>query len=491
MRDVDEARALMREATRLEAAGRLPEAEETYRRLLTRWPAVADAWFNLAVVQRKSGRFDEALASYDEALRRGISQPEEVHLNRGVIYSDHLRRDAAALAELRRALQLNPGYVPALLNLANLHEDLGRRDDAVSTYERLLALDPACAPALARYASLQAVSGTPSGWLVDRLRGMLASPGLPPLDRSSLGFALGTVLDRLGEYDAAFGAFSDANRVARALAEQAGLVYDRRRQERFVADVIRAFPATPAATITHASSDGPLPLFVCGMFRSGSTLLEQVLAGHPRIAAGGEIDMLPRMVARELAPFPQSMSATTPTTLAGLAARYRDLLASRHPAAGLVVDKRPDNFLYLGLVDRLFPAARVVETTRDPLDNCLSIFFLHLDLRMTYALDLLDIGHYYRCYRRLMAHWREALDGRLLSFVYEDFVADPRAATGRVLEFAGVDWQDECLAFERRANAVKTASVWQVRQPLYRHAAGRARHYVRHLAGLAEELQRP
>jgi hypothetical protein len=227
------------------------------------------------------------------------------------------------------------------------------------------------------------------------------------------------------------------------------------------------------------------------MFRSGSTLLEQVLSGVPGVHAGGEFDFLPRAVSTELAPFPASMASVSQARLAELRDRYLARLGALHPGATRVTDKRSDNFLYLGLIDRLFPSARVIETTRDPLDNCLSIYFLHLDLRMTHASDLLDIGHYYRCYRRLMLHWRAVLGERLLSFGYEAFLAQPREMAGRAVDFLHLDWHDACLDFESRANAVKTASVWQVRQPLYRHAAGRARHYARHLEPLAEMLQQP
>jgi hypothetical protein len=225
------------------------------------------------------------------------------------------------------------------------------------------------------------------------------------------------------------------------------------------------------------------------MFRSGSTLVEQVLAGHPRVAAGGEIDFLPTAVRTELAPFPASMSRMTPRHMANLASRYLDTLASLRPGAGLVVDKRPDNFLYIGLIKALFPDAKIIHTTRDPLDNCLSVYFLHLDHSMAYALDLMDIGHYYRQYRRLMAHWKSLYGEDILDVDYDAFVREPRPVIENMLEFCGLDWSDDCLAFHERENAVKTASVWQVRQPLYQHASGRSRNFARQLAPLAEYLR--
>ena len=155
------------------ARRRLPEAAAAYERLLARWPDLPDSWYNLAVLQRKLGRFDAALASYQQALDRGVSRPEEVHLNRGVIYSDCLRQDDAAERELRIALALNPDYVPALDNLANLKSDLGERDEALAIYERILAIDPRYYEGLARYADLKPVSG-PDDPLIGRLRQALA-----------------------------------------------------------------------------------------------------------------------------------------------------------------------------------------------------------------------------------------------------------------------------------------------------------------------------
>ncbi len=478
----------VQEALALQRAGRLAEAEAAYVRLLARWPALPDSWFNLAVVQRKAGRFEAALASYARALDHGVSQPEEVHLNRGVIYADHLRREAAAEAELAAALALNPNYVPALLNLANLHEDRGDRAAALALYERVLALEPASPLALARYASLKPVSG-PGDPLVGRLRQALARPGAEAADRASLGFALGKVLDACGAYDGAFAAYDAANRDSRLSAQGRVAPYDRRRQEDLVGRIIATFTAERVAQLAAAPRGmAPPPIFICGMFRSGSTLAEQVLAAHPRVTAGGEIDFLPTLARTALAPFPAATAGITPAQLAQIAAQYRAQLAALFPGAERITDKRPDNFLYIGLIKCLFPEARIVHTLRQPLDNCLSVFFLHLDPSMAYALDLMDIGHYYAQYRRLMAHWRSLFGGDILDFDYDAFVRSPRPATERLLDFCGLEWDEACLAFHKQRNAVKTASVWQVREPLYDRSSGRWRNYARQVAPLRAYL---
>jgi tetratricopeptide (TPR) repeat protein len=476
----------VQDALALQRAGRLAEAEAAYERLLARWPALPDSWFNLAVLQRKAGRFEAALASYARALGHGVSKPEEVHLNRGVIYADHLRREDAAEAELAAALALNPNYVPALLNLANLHEDHGNRDAALALYERALALEPASPLALARYAGLKPGA---DDVLVGRLRQALARPGTAPADRADLGFGLGKVLDAAGAFDAAFAAYTAANRDSRLAAQGRFAPYDRRRQEALIDAVIAMFTPERVAQLAPAAPDpAPPPLFICGMFRSGSTLTEQVLAAHPRVAAGGEIDFLPTLARTTLAPFPAAMARTSPAELARIAAQYRAKLAALFPGAERVTDKRPDNFLYIGLIKCLFPKARIVHTLRAPLDNCLSVFFLHLDPSMAYALDLMDIGHYYAQYRRLMAHWRALFGADILDFDYDAFVRGPRPATQRLLDFCGLEWDEACLAFHNQRNAVKTASVWQVREPLYDRSSGRWRNYAAQVETLREYL---
>jgi tetratricopeptide (TPR) repeat protein len=476
------------QATGLDRAGRVDEAIAAYERLLARWPDLPDCWYNLAILQRKARRFDAALASYQQALDRGISRPEEVHVNRGVIYSEYLRRDEAAAQELQAALGLNPTFVPALLNLANIQEGFGRREEALALYERILEIDPRCYDGLTRYAYLKSAAG-PDDALVDRLRRALRRPGVAAADQASLGFALGEALDKSGAYDQAFDAYAFANRLSRASAGPRGAHYDRGRQE----DLVDQLIATFSRERPGGASRGPAakPIFVCGMFRSGSTLTEQVLAGHSQVVAGGEIDFLPRAVRRELAPFPSSMAQVSREQLERLAARYLEMLAKLFPGARHVTDKRPDNFLYIGLIKTLFPHARIVHTRRNALDNCLSIFFLHIDHGMPYALDLMDIGHYYRQYRRLMSHWQRMYGDDILDFDYDEFVSGPRPAVEKLLGFCELEWDENCLAFERQANSVKTASVWQVRQPLYRHSSGRSRHYARQLAELDAYLKGP
>jgi tetratricopeptide (TPR) repeat protein len=485
---------LIETAARLERAGRLAEAAATYRELLAQHAGLPDCWYNLGLLERRLGRFDAALESYAQALARGVSRPEEVHLNRAVIFADCLRREAAAERELEAALALNPVYRPALQNLANLYEDLGRRDEALALYERVLARDPRAYEVLARYARLGPPGDASS--LVERLRAALEDPAASDADRASLGFSLAHLLDSGGAYPEAFAAAAAANRASRASARPPAR-YDRRSHERFIDALIAAFPgprAAPAASTETAPSRGapdPRLIFICGMFRSGSTLTEQLLAGHRQVQAGGELDLLPQLVQSALVPFPQTMASLPARSAADLARRYFDGIAQILPGARYVTDKRPDNFLLIGLIKTLFPQAKIVHTTRDALDTCLSIFFLHLDQGRPWALDLLDTGHYFRQYRRLMAHWQSLYGDDILDFAYERLVSDPRAAMQTLLAFCGLDRDEPSPDPPRPRGSVKTASVWQVREAIHPRSCGRARHYASELRELAAYLAGP
>jgi hypothetical protein len=473
----------------LERQGRTPEALTAYQQLLESWPGLPDAWYNLARLQRQTGQYARALASYQEALERGVTRPEEVHLNRGVIFSDYLNQYDAAELELKKALEINSLYVPALINYANLHEDLGRREQAAQIYARLLVLEPDSPTALARYAGLKNFSD-PDDPLIERLHGALKSSGISAASRANLEFALGRALDATGKFDAAFQVYRQANRHSRESASPGSGHYDLALQEKLTDQLISVFGKRTRSEL-QSPVGAPQPVFICGMFRSGSTLLEQLLAGHPGITAGGELDFIPRAVNVDLAPFPESFSSLGIERLERLAAEYRAMIAERFPGSTNIIDKRPDNFLYIGLIKALFPGAKIIHTVRAALDNCLSIYFLNLDQSMSYAMDLLDIGHYYRQYRRLMSHWKTLFPDDLIDVSYDALVKDPKSQIEQVLKSLGLGWDERCARVPAAGRAIKTASVWQAREPIHVRSSGRADHYSKHLDELQKYIAAP
>lgn len=474
---------LLREASRLESLGSVAEAASTYERLLALRPNLPDSWFNLAILYRRMRRFDQAVLAYEQALAYGIRRPEEAHVNRSVIYADFLQNPAMAEQELHAAIRANPDFVPAHMNLANLFEDFGRREEALAIYERVLRIDPRCFEALARYGHAKRIAAKDDP-VISRLRRAIADPDSTPADRASLGFALGRALDACGEYEDAFAAYSAANRSSRQSAPTGFADYDRSSQERHVDELIRMFAADRGEP--SAQGPAPRPIFICGMFRSGSTLVESILARHSRVTSGGELYFIPTLIRQCLSPFPGVIPATSADTFRTLAKFYLDALDRMFPGSKRVTDKRLDNFLYVGVIKKLFPAARIIHVRRNPLDTCLSVYFLHAAHSVNYGFDLMDIGHYYRQYSRLMRHWKSLYGSDIVEFDYDAFVHDPRPNVEALLKSLELEWEDTCLAPHRSAAAIRTASSWQVREPVYTSSSGRSKHYARQL----DELRR-
>ncbi|HEU5481506.1 MAG TPA: sulfotransferase [Sphingomicrobium sp.] len=462
--------ALLERAAALRRAGRVDEAIGAYRELLEREPDLPDSWYNLGYLQRQARQYEAALDSYGQALDRGVRDPEEVHLNRAVILSDHLACPGEAETELKAALKLNPNYLPALLNLGNLHEDLGDRDAAQDAYRRALAAAPADALALSRLAGVLNPGSAAAEELIGQIQRELSS-GRSAGERADIGFALGRLLDGRGDHDAAFTVYEVANKASGERFGPHFSGYGPAEQEQLVDRLIAAF-AEPVADDSHRDA----PIFICGMFRSGSTLVEQILAGHSKVAAAGELDLIPELV-RRIPGYPEAVSAADEETLRSWLDFYRDGLAPFARQGCSVTDKRPDNFLHIGLIKTLFPAARIVHTHRNRLDNLLSLYFLHLGPHMPYALDLRDAAHWYDEQERLMAHWKRLYPNDIFDVDYDALVRDPRSVIESLLAFLGLEWEDSVLNFHERKGAVKTASVWQVREPLHARSSGRWRNY--------------
>jgi tetratricopeptide (TPR) repeat protein len=477
--------ALLRpQAERLMSAGRFGEAIAVYQALLAATPADADSWYNLGWLWGQVRQPQAALDAYAQALARGVGNPAEVHLNRAVLLADAMLQPEAALIELGHALARRPGDVDALLNLGNVHEQLGRRALAAAAYERVLAAHPGHALALARLAGLAEGDAALRG-RAESLCLALADSGRSTDEQADLGFALGRALDALGDHDAAFAAYAEANRSCSADARRPA--YDAAAHERLVDRIIAIFDRPLASAATPEPDPGePRRIFICGMFRSGSSLSEQILAGHPAVTPAGEFDLLPRLASSLLRRQPPVRPDVG--ELAAMRRAYSDAMRAVHPNALATTDKRVDNFLHLGLAKALFPHAVIVHTRRAPLDNCLSMFFLHLGDAMPWARSLAHIGHWYRQYERLMAHWQHLYGGAIHDVAYDDLVRQPEPVIRALLAHIGLPWHEACLRPHQVASQVKTPSAWQVRQPIYTHASGRSRHYAAHLGELRRAL---
>lgn len=473
---------LVRNAEALLSAGQFPEAIVAYQQLLTRSPDRPDAWYNLGYLQRVLRQFEDALASYGEAIVRGVARAEEVHVNRAAILSEHLFRVDDAENELRAALALAPGFLIAWHNLGQLREDRDDRAGAREAYESALRIAPDDGRAHARLAALDVFEGK-AAEVVGRLQAPLARTR-DAANAAELSFALGHARDAIGDYAAAFADFERANMLA---AQLTGARYDPGAQDRLFDAIIAAFPEAPQSH--QKTTPDREPLFICGMFRSGSTLCEQLLARHSAITAGGELEAIPAMVSGVLAPYPQTIASLSARDIDRLRHDYLDEVQAHFPGAGMVTDKRPDNFLHIGLIRTLFPQARIIHTVREPIDNILSVFFLYFADSVTYGAKIEDILHYYRGYRRLMAHWQR-LYPDIVDVNYDTLVRAPEQELRVLLKELNLDWEDGCDPTRTLAADVRTASAWQVRQPIHQRSTGRWRNYAAQVEHLRDALTR-
>ena len=370
-----------------------------------------------------------------------------------------------------------------MFNLATIHEDQGEWGAARNRYVRALLAAPGHAPTVARLAMLDLHAGQTDA-AVAALQQALADPRHAAEDAAELQFALARSFDAQDDPDRAFAMLSRANETIRHVARARGFAYDPGRHEALVDQLIATFPLPAAAS----SRSGTAPLFVCGLFRSGSTLTEQILAAHSRVTAGGELELVPSMIGDRLQPYPVALRTTTPDGLDALRRTYLATTSGLYPDAGILTDKLPDNFLHIGLIKSIFPEAKIVHTRRNIADNVLSIYFMNFQNAVSYGFDLQETMHWVAQHDRIMAHWQRSYGNDIFEIDYDALVADPRPVIAGLLSFCGLDWEDACLAPDKVNNIVRTGSVRQVREPLHRRASGRATGYSRYLA---DALRRP
>ena len=511
--------------------GRLDEALESYDRALAVDPALVPGLTNRGVVLRELGRTEEAIESHDRALKLRPGHVFSLN-NRGVALMD-LGRTADALADFERAVALKRDYAEAWNNRGRALaagsdplEGAGQAQDALDSFDRALSLNPGYAEALDNKGVLlvelgrgeeaagcfdAAIRSAPRSvrsyyHLVQARRLQPADPHLAALramareadrlsfqDRIDLDFALGQALDEAGDMASSFRFLAEGNALRRA---QIG--YDEVAALENLAAIQAAFTPELMASKAGRGDASGLPVFIVGMPRSGTTLIEQILAGQPGVFAAGETAALPQAVAAQTVAkgrrfdFPRGMARLPAKALAEIGARYAGRLQLAAPDAVRVIDKRPDNFRFVGLVRLALPNARIIVARRDARDTCVSCFTKLFGAGAPYSFELGELGRYHRAYDRLMVHWRELLpEGTLLEVDYEALVADPEAQGRRILAFCGLEGTAGSLDAHRTERRIRTASALQVRQPVHSGAIGRWRRYEPFIAPLLEALAEP
>ncbi len=481
----DEASYLIRLGETLLELGAWPEAERHFRAALALDPTHSGAMVGLAGALMMTGRSEEAETLYREA-GAGAPLDAELHLRIGRALLEHGRPSLAG-DTLKHAASLDPRSALTHVHHARALQEQGRFDEAIAGYEEALALNPEQAEAHYGLAGSRKFSGGDPE--ISRLESLLESGPPENAARAALGFSLAKMYDDAGHTEQAFERYAEANALMAAQNPFNGPAF-----VDAVSEVIETFSAGFFAARADFGVADERAIYILGMPRSGTSLVEQILASHADIFGGGERQEIRQLIAglplelESQAAFPGSVGSMDRAHSRRLGERLANLLQNLAPEAARVTDKMPNNFLRLAFIALIFPKARVIHCRRDALDTCLSCFFQFFDRGQEFTYDLADLGLYFRQYERLMRHWHEVLPLEMIDMSYERLVAHQEEESRRLIDFCGLDWDPNCLAYHRSARSVRSASVWQVRQPIYKSSVEKWRAYEKHLDPLKKAL---
>jgi len=464
------------------------QAESCFRRVVELQPRLAIAYYNLGRSLELQARDEEAIAVYRRLLQ--ISPHCEAYYNIGTIYTNQ-GKFTEALEVFRQAQHIDPENPRLIAGEASIYEKQGDHEAAYARIQPLLeagvespdiamVLAPLCQHLDCREQAIGLLEK-----LVTRSDLLGNRDVLIPLH-----FELARLLDSGREYDRAFDHFRQGNGLSRSS-------FDPGAYAGYVDEIITTFTQEFLRGAPHAQDAADHLIFIVGMPRSGTTLIEQILDSHPQVHGCGELPDVGVLANRlpdsqgAIHKYPRGVVFLNEETCTGLAREYLQRVESLSGGAGFVTDKMPQNFQFLGLIALLFPGAKVIHSLRDPMDTCLSCYFQNFrfqDTILGFSTDLENLGYYYKQYQRLMAHWRATLANPMLDVNYEELVADQETITRRMLEFCGLPWDDRCLRFYKSGRAATTASYNQVRQPMYRKSVQRWKHYEQYLEPLKRAL---
>lgn len=503
----------IQQAHRFIANGELEQAEQLCRQLMQHFPSHPEVQHLQALIYERGGQFRKAMQAVQRAIKQQPGNP--VYALTLAKIQHGLGRIAAAEATLTQILESQPHFVMAhnqlavwcaeqqryeeaerhfrnvitcqpdeancYINLGAVLHYQGRLEDAAEVYRQAIRLRPDFTMA---YRVLMMLESEHHQDDVEAMEALDAG-NLTDTDRMHLQFALAKAYEDRADTDQAFRAMTMANRLRRAQFD-----YDVRQDVDMMERLKSVFDAEFFAARSGWQGSRATPVFIVGMPRSGSTLVESILASHPDVFGAGEISTLSELITAAVKAFPEDVTRLSRQALATIASAYVDQLSQlNRQRKRLVVDKMLGNFRYVGLIKLLFPSARIIHCVRDPIDTCLSCyknFFVGL---MPYTYDLQELGQYYAAYHQLMAHWRTVLPGFVYDLNYESLVQSPEQEMQKLLAFCGLDWDERCLDFHRSEHKVKTASSTQVRQPIYKTSAHAWEKYRVQLQPLIRSLR--
>lgn len=437
----------------------------------------------------KNNRHDEALECSKRAAQIAPDNLDIVD-QLGQIYLGMSNTDAA-LEKFNAALRVESQRLSSLSGIGQVYLELGDVSKGIEICNQMIAIDKDLPNGYLLKARIKK-SKSDDGLADDLLR-IISYQELDEENLQTSHFALGKVFDDHNNYTSAFLHYSKGNSI-----KNKNLNYNAEADNANISKLINVFNSDLFKTRLHLGVDSNLPVFIVGMPRSGTTLTEQIISSHPSVIGAGEVAFwgraptaMPLRLGTDT-PYPECIRELNAEHISDVAKIYEETLAkiagtSTKPMH--ITDKMPHNFLYLGLVALLFPNVTIIHTMRDPIDTCLSIYFQNFNKAHAYASDLSNLGFHYKQYQRIMRHWHEVLPGRILDVKYEDTITDPEFWSRKLIAHIGLEWDDACLAPHKLERSVKTASHWQVRQPIYKTSVQRWKNYEEFLGPLIEALK--
>ena len=464
----------------LRAQGNLDGAVASFRRALALKPDSSIFHNNLGNVLKDQGKLDEAIKNFRQAI---VLNPDyaDAFYNLGIALQLQNKLNEAA-TNYRRTLALQADYVNAYNNLGNILKAQGKLDEAIACFRQALTIKPDYAGAFKNLSAI--VKYTKVDNTVKRMENLYNNRELSNIDRITLGFALGKVFEDLREYEKSFDFILAAN-----LLKRKSFYYSIQKDHIYFKNIEKIFSIGFFSSHHGSGHKDKTPIFILGMPRSGTTLVEQILASHPLVVGAGELPTLPRLIksicaGNEMADFPECMQQLDMNAFEQMGLDYVDKIREYSSDRKYIVDKLPHNFLHVGLIKTILPNAKVIHCARNPMDTCLSIFKTDFTGLHKYAYDMRELGQYYKLYRELMVHWEKVLPRFIYTIRYEEIVSDQQNQTKSLLDFCSLPWDESCLSFYKMERTVQTASFAQVRQRVYKNSVELWRQYEKQLEPL-------
>ena len=479
--DVNALRLLAKVAGEAERWG---QAERLLLRVLELAPAFHDARLDLSRVYKQQDRIDAAVATAARAaeLTPNSSNAHYLHASMLAIAGRH----DEALRGYRQTLEITAGHTAAWVGMGHLLKTLGRQEEGIAAYRKAIEQRPNFGEVYWSLANLKTFRFAPEE--VADMERRLAEEPLDEDARVHFLFTLGKAREDQGEYARAFEHYADA-----CSTQRLRIAYDPVDTEAINERIRAVFTAEFIAENAGKGCPDPAPIFIVGLPRSGSTLIEQILASHSQVEGTAELPDVGRVIGSLPARcdgqvYPEAVVGLREDDWRELGESYLQRTQRHRSGSPYFTDKMPNNFPSIGLIHLMLPNAKIVDARRHPLDSCFGSFKQHFAHGQTFSYDLVELGEYFLEYRRMMRHWAQVLPGRVLEVRYEDMVQDQEGQTRRLLDYCGLPWEDACLRFYETERAVRTASSEQVRQPIYNSSVNHWRHFREELAPLIEVL---